>query len=91
MTRTITISLGNYLFSLNIFITLAQDKEKGNRTFVPLFNDSTASSLVKTMVKMKTYPQIHIFHFSFRLFDASIFKYFCIYMKYLNRRWNHIY
>ena len=85
MTRTITISLGNYLFSLNIFITLAQDKEKGNRTFVPLFNDSSASSLVKT------YPQIRIFHFSFRLFDASIFRYFCIYMKYLNRRWNHIY
>ena len=59
MTRTITISLRNYLFSLNIFITLAQDKEKGNRTFVPLINDSSASSLVKT------YPQIHFFHSPF--------------------------
>ena len=44
MTRTITISLRNYLFSLNIFITLAQDKEKGNRTFVPLINDSPLPS-----------------------------------------------
>ena len=56
MTRTITISLGNYLFSLNIFITLAQDKEKGNRTFVPLFNDSSASSLVKTLPSNPYFP-----------------------------------
>lgn len=68
MTLTITISLANYLFSLNIFITLRQDKEKGNRAFVPLINDSSRS--------LRPHPPIHILSLMPRYPRISVDMYF---------------